>query len=195
MEADTLRKPAPALAVFPAVPSIPTTALADLIEAHRAAYAAFCAAIDPLEAAEPDKETLVPGFGDKCYRAGDRYDDIVAHIEYDFDAELKKLTTLSALSPALAEQARTLLEARKAFCLARLDEVFADHSAAEVAYNDASSAEDEALMAICEHRCASLEEAAVRAKYLVDSGVDLQTEHNDALFASFLPEEVELDAT
>jgi hypothetical protein len=34
------------------------------------AYAAICAAIDPLEAAEPDRETPIPGFGDKSYPAG-----------------------------------------------------------------------------------------------------------------------------
>src|ERR1700674_3749359 len=109
-----------ALAVLPVVARPPsTTRLSALIEAHRAARAAFCEAIDVLEAAEPDAETRIPGFGDKFYRAGDRYDDIGAHIEHDFAKELEKTATISALSPELGEQARAVLEARKAFCLAR----------------------------------------------------------------------------
>jgi len=178
----------PALAILPGASPPSTTQLAALIEAHRTARATFCAAIDPLEAAEPDEETVIPGFGGSSYPARQRKDDIAEEIERDFAAELKKTATISALSPALGEQARAVLEARKAFCVARLEEAFADHSLAETAYNSASNAEDEALMAICEHRCSSLEEAAIRAKYLGDFPVDLQTEHIDALFASFLPE-------
>jgi hypothetical protein len=142
-----------------------------------------------LEAAEPDEETVIPGFlGDNEYEASGRAGDIVERLEQEFAEELKKTATISALSPELGEQARAVLEARKTFCLARLEEAFADHSLAETAYHSASGAEDEAMMAICEHRCSSLEEAAILAKYLVDSRVDLQTEHIDALFASFLPE-------
>jgi aminopeptidase N len=180
----------PALAILPAVagPSS-ATLLSALIEAHRTARAAFCDTIDPLEAAEPDLEAVTPSFDDAApYQAHQRKDDIAEQIEEDFAAELKRTATISALSPALGEQALAVLEARKAFCVARLEEAFADHSLAETAYNSASNAEDEALMAICEHRCSSLEEAAIRAKYLGDFPVDLQTEHIDALFASFLPE-------
>jgi hypothetical protein len=180
----------PALAILPAAAGPPSAPqLSALIEAHRAAYTAFCAAIDPLEAAEPDEETVIPGFlGDNEYEASGRAGDIVERLEQEFAEELKKTATISALSPELGEQARAVLEARKTFCLARLDEAFAGYAIAEAAYNDASAAEDEALMAICEHCCSSLEEAAIRAKYLADSPVDLQTEHIDALLASFLPE-------
>jgi hypothetical protein len=178
----------PALAVLPVMAPASTTQISALIETHRAAYAAFCATIDPLEAAEPDKETPVPGFGDKSYCAGDRYDDIVAHIDHAYAAELEKTAAISALSPEIGRQARALLEARKAFCLSRLDEVFADHAIAEATWNGAREAEDDAIMAICEHRCSSLEEAAIRARYLASPTIDLQTEHVDALLASFLPE-------
>jgi aminopeptidase N len=179
----------PALAILPAASAPSTPQLSALIEAHRAAWAAFCAAIDPLEAAEPDLEAFTPSFDDAHpYRAHQRKDYISEQIEEDFAEALKKTATISALSPALGEQARAVLEARKTFCLARLEEAFADHALAETAYNSANDTEDEALMAILEHRCSSLEEVAIRAKYLVDSRVDLQTEHIDALFASFLPE-------
>jgi hypothetical protein len=109
-----------------------------------------------------------------------------------FAEELKKTAAISAHSPELGERARAVLEARKAFCLARLEEAFAEHALAETANDSASGTEDEALMAICEHRCSSLEEAALRAEYLADSRIDLQTENIDALLASFLPEGEEL---
>jgi hypothetical protein len=182
----------PALAVLPAAAGPPSTPqLSALIEAHRAARAAFCEAIDALEAAEPDNETRIPGFGDKFYRAGDRYDDIVAHIDHDHAKEIGKTATISALSPALGEQARAVLEARKAFCLARLDEAFAGYAIAEAAYNSASAAEDDAVTAICAHRCATLEEVAIKCRYLLrDSPIkdEIQTEHYDALLGSFLSE-------
>jgi hypothetical protein len=182
---------APALAILPAAASLPTRTLADLIEAHRGARAAFCEAIDALEAAEPDEETRIPGFGDKFYRAGDRYDDIVAHIDHDYAKEIGKTATISALSPALGERARAVLEARKAFCLARLDEAFAGYAIAETAYNAASAAEDDAVTAICAHRCATIEEVATKVRYLLrDSPIkdEIQTEHYDALLGSFLSE-------
>jgi hypothetical protein len=95
------------------------------------------------------------------------------------------------LSPALGEQARAVLEARKAYCLARLDEAFAGYAIAEAAYNDASAAEDDAVTAICAHRCATLEEVAIKCRYLLrDSPIkdEIQTEHYDALIGSFLSE-------
>ena len=66
----------PALAILPGASPPSTTQLAALIEAHRTARATFCAAIDPLEAAEPDEETVIPGFGDCSYPARQRKDDI-----------------------------------------------------------------------------------------------------------------------
>jgi hypothetical protein len=179
----------PALAILPAIARPPSTSrLSALIAAHRAAQAAFCEAVDALEAAEPDKEIVIPGIGAQIPVKSHRYGDLKTYFEDDFVEELEKTATISALSPALGEQARAVLEARKADCLARLEEAFADHSLAETAYDSANGVEDDALMAICAHRCASLEEAAIRAKYLVDSRVDLQTEHIDALLVSFLPE-------
>jgi hypothetical protein len=182
----------PALAILPAAASPSSMPqLSALIEAHRKARATFCAAIDPLEAAEPDEETVIPGFGGSSYPARQRKDDIAEEIERDFAAELKKTATISALSPALGEQARAVLEARKAFCLARLDEAFAGYAIAEAAYNDASAAEDDAVTAICAHRCATLEEVAIKCQYLLrDSPIkdEIQTEHYDALLGSFLSE-------
>jgi hypothetical protein len=69
--------------------------------------------------------------------------------------------------------------------------VFADYAIAETAYNAASAAEDDAVTAICAHRCATIEETTIKLRYLLrDSPIkdEIQTEHYDALFASFLPE-------
>jgi hypothetical protein len=182
----------PALAILPAVASPPSTPqLSALIEAHRAARAAFCQAIDVLEAAEPDKETVIPGIDVPYPVKSHRYEDIKACIEDDFAEELEKTATVSALSPALGEQARAVLEARKAFCLASLDEAFAGYAIAETAYIAASAAEDDAVTAICAHRCNTLEEVAIKCRYLLrDSPIkdEIQTEHYNALFGSFLPE-------
>jgi hypothetical protein len=182
---------APALAILPAAASIPTTTLADLIEAHRGARAAFCEAIDALEAAEPDEETVIPGIDVPIPVKSHRYEDLKAYVEDDFAEELEKTATIAALSPALGEQARAVLKARKAFCLARLDEVFAGFAIAEAAYNAASAAEDDAVTAICAHRCATIGETTIKLRYLLrDSPIkdEIQPEHYDALFASFLPE-------
>jgi len=186
----------PALAVLPGAAGPPsTTQLSALIEAHRAARAAFYEAIDALEAAEPDKETVIPGIDAPYPVKSHRYEDLKAYIEDDFAEELEKTATISALSPALGEQARAVLEARKAFCLARLDEAFAGYAIAETAYNAASAAEDDAVTAICAHRCATLEEVAIKCRYLLrDSPIkdEIQTEHYDALLGSFLSEAEDL---
>jgi hypothetical protein len=108
-----------ALAMLPvAVGPSWTPRLSTLIEAHLAARAAFNGAIDALEAADPEDEIVIPAFGGKSYEAADGYQDIAAHIEHDFIAELEKTATISALSPELGERAGDFLEARKAFCLA-----------------------------------------------------------------------------
>src|SRR5579863_8699691 len=81
----------PALAILPVASAPSTPQLSALIEAHRAARAAFCATIDPLEAAEPDLEAVIPSFDDAApYRAHQRKDDIAAQIEEDYAAELKR---------------------------------------------------------------------------------------------------------
>jgi hypothetical protein len=182
----------PALAILPAAAGPPsTTQLSALIEAHRKARAAFCRAIDVLEAAEPDKETVIPGIGAPIPVKSHRYEDLKTYVEDDYAEEIEKTATISALSPALGEQARAVLEARKAFCLARLDEAFADHAIAEAAYNAASAAEDDAVTAICAHRCATLEEVAIKCRYLLrDSPIkdEIQTEQYDALLGSFMSE-------
>jgi nitrogen fixation-related uncharacterized protein len=201
MNAPTTRRAAlaalaslPALAVLPAVAMASTTQLAALIEARRAAWAAFGVTVTALEAAEPDKAIVIPGVGASWYPVkSHQYEDLKNHIEDDFADEIEKTTTISALSPTLAEQARTLLEARRAFCFDHLDEVFADYKVAKAAWDEANDAEEVAMMAVCSYRCSSIEEVAIKVRYLV--GVDEITElQRDAFLASFLPEGEEFEA-
>jgi hypothetical protein len=180
----------PALAILPAAASPPsTTALANLIEEHRAAWAAFGRLVEALEAAEPDGSILVPCLASEPIAVkGQRREGLINIIEDNFKSEAKKLRRLTELSPELGGAALERLEGARDACRARLEEVFADYRVVEDTYDNAGDAEDDALMAICAHRCASLEEAAIRARYLTSNTIDLQTQHIDALFASFLPE-------
>jgi hypothetical protein len=179
----------PALAILPAAASPPpTTALANLIEEHRAAWAAFGRLVDALEAAEPDKSILVPCLAREPIAVGSSREGLINVIEDNFESEVRKLNRLLELSPELGAAACDRLAQERDACRARLEEVFADYRVVEDAYDNAGDAEDDALMAICAHRCASLEEAAIRARYLTSNTIDLQTRHIDALFASFLPE-------
>ena len=167
--------------------SIPTTILADLIEAHRGARAAFCEARDA---------------GSRRARRGNpsgyrRPISVKSHRHEDRKPTSKTISLRSSKNgdgfgvvSRAGEQAQAVLEARKAFCLARLDEVFAGYAIAETAYNAASAAEDDAVTAICASRCATLEEVAVKCQICLRGTIkdEIQTEHYDALLGSFLSE-------
>ena len=76
-------------------------------------------------------------------------------------------------------------------CLARPDEAFADHSVAEAVYNATRAAEEDAVNAICAHRCATAEETAIKLRYLLrDTPIkdEIQIDQYQILVASFLPE-------
>jgi hypothetical protein len=71
---------------------------------------------------QPDEETVIPGIDTQYPIKSHKCEDIKAYIEDDFAEEIEKTATISALSPDLGQQTRAVLEARKAFCLADLDE-------------------------------------------------------------------------
>jgi hypothetical protein len=176
-----------------AASAMPATKLQSLIDAHLAARGVLERATSDAEAAEPDGEALITGPDGHFYEARLGSDNIREYMERDF-ATLDGMTpSLSRLSPALGEEARALLEALKASCLASLEETFAAYAKAGVAWRSAVDVEEEAAMAICAHRCSSIEEAAVKFQYLFrDSPFkdELQPEHIEALAESFLPEGV-----
>ena len=174
----------PALAILP---PFPPTELVDLIVAHRKTSAAFGAAVATLEAAEPDSGVRLSFLGRELCAIGDSDPGrLIEEMEIIFQHELEKLSTISRLSPELGEAARGRLETGKADCLAQVEEVFADHRGAEQAYDDALDAEDNALLALCSHRCTSIEEIAVKVRYLASLGCDLEPRQRDAFFWSIL---------
>jgi hypothetical protein len=61
--------------------------------------------------------------------------------------------------------------------------------AAEAATRTVSAAEDDALMYLLAHRCATMEEAAIKFRYLHDSPIvdELQPDQVEASLGSFLP--------
>jgi hypothetical protein len=117
-----------------------------------------------------------------------RTDDLFNVIEENFESEAKKLRRLTELSPELGAAARDRLAQERDACRGRLEEVFADYRVVEDAYEDASDAEDDALMAICAHRCASMEELATKVRYLAGLDSQLEPDQVKTFFASFLPE-------
>ena len=185
----------PALAILPAAASPSTTRLSALIEAHRAAWAPFARATEALEAAEPDPDIRVSYLGrELCAIGHSSREDLISEMEVVFQFEVKKLSTLSSLSPEMGKAACGALETGRAAYLAQLDEVFAGHMAAEKVWQAALAAEEGAILAICEHRCASMEEVATKVRYLADLDFMLEPNQSSAFFASFLPEGEEVEA-
>ena len=185
----------PALAVLPAAALASTLRLSALIEAHHAAWASFARATEALEAAEPDPDLRVSYLGPElCAIRHSSREDLISEMEVVFQFELKKLSTLSSLSPEMGKAACGALETGRAAYLAQLDEVFAGHMAAEEVWRAALAAEEGAILAICEHRCASMEEVATKVRYLADLDFMLEPNQSSAFFASFLPEGEEVEA-
>jgi hypothetical protein len=92
------------------------------------------------------------------------------------------------LSPEIGEAARSQLEAKRQDCLAQIEAAFADYEAAERAVRAAEKVRDEALLAVCGHRCASPDELAVKLRHLADGGFCLEEDQSAALYKSLLPE-------
>jgi hypothetical protein len=184
---------APALAILPAAALPPITALANLIEEHRAAWAASGQLVEALEAAEPDGSILVPCLAREPTAVKGRIrEDLINVIEENFEFEVKKLNRLLELSPELGAAALERLERERDACRARLEEVFADYRVAEDAWQEASDAEEDALTAICAHRCASMEEVATKVRYLAGLGSELMPNQRKAFFGSFFADGEEI---
>jgi hypothetical protein len=155
----------PALAILPAVAiASPTSTarLADLIAAHRAAEDAVVDADEAAsERADPDVRVSFLGrelSGDKTRL------EWMEHIDFLFQREMWGLATLLRVSPELGEAARGIIEKGKADCLAQIDEAHTDWDAADKAVGDADKVQNEALLAVCAHRCNSVEELTIKVR-------------------------------
>jgi hypothetical protein len=89
-------------------------------------------------------------------------------------------------SPALAQLIERHRAAHRAFCDTLSENGENDGSPA---YDAASDAEGDTLLALCSHRCETIEEASAKAAYLLTRSVleILDYEHVTALLQSFAP--------
>jgi hypothetical protein len=177
--------------------------LLGLIEAHRAAHSAFCRAIDhenemeeAYEAAFP-QTIQVPSLIGGGLSMSNGYDECKKFIADSYQCQRDHLTPLSRIAPELAEQARAALDVKEVENMALIDEVFAEEetrkevfgfAAAMRAKEEADDAEIEAAVALCVYPCKTIDEAAIKAKYLKSAPGfkdGLQPDHAEALLKSF----------
>lgn len=197
---------APALA-FPAFAQAKSR-LADLIEAHRSAAAAYLAAVEAEEAiedlrdtdfleialrqgriqVEPDKigRAVVEKQIRDSYRGARVFADNAHRVLLDdqvFAAQSAALDAAEAADLATVAAAYESYEARPA---GRAVAQAVERTAR------ASAEEDAAMLALCSYRCKTIEEAGQRAAYLLGPGAwdkdDPLEEHVIALLRSFAPE-------
>ena len=197
-------------AVVPATADAGTGELLALIDAKKAAYAAFLAAIDREQEAEHGyfarckREILVPlsiGGAQSLYIKSDDYaDHCREEIGKRYAEAEHRLDGLKHASPETAAKAREELRKAHAADLRGLRRIVREEQArrkdfgleqAKAAWSDANDADRDALTAICGHRCRSFEELRIKAEFLLESTggrfEELQPDEVEALLRSFLP--------
>jgi hypothetical protein len=145
---------------------LPDDALSALFEAHRRAKAEFEAAIDALEAAQPDPETRVVGLAGCDYSLRNSREVITNEIERHYERLRDHLGALAKFAPSAVEPAFAALEQEREAAFDRFRNAYARHDAAQSVYDEKDAAEHDALMAICAHRCGSIDELARKSAYL-----------------------------
>jgi hypothetical protein len=174
--------------------SSPRPPLSALIEAHRAAEAVFRDHVDALELAErPDKTISIPGTLGKPVPVTGGPEELIKRVEAAVELQRDETARVSKLYPDLGEAIRNRLETERAAAMARIEEAFAGYRAAKDAYDAANAASDDILLQICAFRCTSLEEVAVKIRYLAGLGNMLEPDQGTAFYASFLPEGEEIE--
>jgi hypothetical protein len=192
---------APALAILPAIAvasPASTARLADLIASHDVALTAMWAADEAAgELADPDFSS-VSFLGRPLQRSIDDVEAtrerLIQETELMCELEIRRIDTLLRVSPELGEAALAVLEKGRADCLAQIDDVHADYLAAERAVNEADKVRNEALLAVCGHRCASVDELTIKVRYLASWGRQLLLDQSAAFYRSLLPEGEEIAA-
>jgi hypothetical protein len=178
----------PALSITAVTGVGATDTLSDLIAAHRKAREAFDDVVDDLEAAEPDKEARIEGLAGSDYKLSLGKDTITERIGEHCESISGMIRKFAPCSTVAGEELVTAVERERDAALAGVAEAFARYDAAEQLYRDASDVETAALMAICEHRCASPDELARKFQHLwTYRGEMLDENYQAAIFGSFLP--------
>lgn len=169
-------------------PSASEGDLSALVGAHKAASAAFEAAIDRegdlKEAyfAANRKEHLAPlsiGGALSLYVSEDMdeaFSNCEKRMKEEYDTQIRKIGVLARIEPRLAEEAQLALHAKLSADVAALEKLTAEEkerqsafgwSAAVAEYQRASDDETKALLALLAHRCTSLEQCRAKASYLM----------------------------
>ncbi len=163
-------------------------ALAKLIAAHANALQAFRAAIDALDAAKPADGAYINGPGGFAYFPEMGQDSAAEHVEHDFRLFARATRAIASVSPDLGAQVAAIFAAERSATLARLEALFAPQVAAKARWTETCAVEEAAMLALCSHRCATLDEQGRKLGYLARFLDSLGTEQHDALFAAMLPE-------
>jgi hypothetical protein len=187
--------------------------IVELIDNHRSAREAFDRVVDNLERiddayrdAHGSEEIIVPSLlgGGISLRMGD--EECRKHISSGYENQRRGLAPLGRIAPDLAEQARAALDAKEAENMALVDKLFAEGeerkerfglAAVERSWKEASEAEEAAARALCAYHCETLEEARIRAEYILATPLireDGNGEYFEALVWSFLPIEGALES-
>jgi hypothetical protein len=196
-------------AVVTAIPAVGTFSksassdLTRLIKEHRVAYRAFCKAITREEKmngaykkAHTDKTTVLCLLGGG-YSLSSGYEFCQENIASAYRNQRDRLPQLTRVAPDLAEQFRSVMDAKEAENMDVLDRTFAEEEARKEAFGLARAereleatgeAELEAAIAVCAYPCATLEQVRLKAEYLAKApGLSdgLQEEQVEALLQSF----------
>jgi hypothetical protein len=166
-----------------ALPVRPDT-LSALIATHREKRDAYERALDELEAAWPPDDARVSCLAGDSYALRDGKDQIRWAITGRFRGLAEDLKMFAEIAPGLGAEALPALERERDAALARLDEAFAREEAADELLTEALEAEEEAILAVCKHRCSSPGEIRQKFQYLATYQDELSDEQREALFAS-----------
>lgn len=186
-----------ALASLPALALLPTAAMAaptstdrltDLIAVHDAALAAIQTVDKALDELTYPPDASV-SFLEQEIRPIGGPGTLRGRLTRSVDLNFRMAVhTISMLSSEIGEAARVQLEAKRADSLAQIAAAYADYDEAERAVRKAEKVRDEALLAVCGHRCASPDELAIKLRHLAGGGFCLEEDASNALYKSLLPE-------
>jgi hypothetical protein len=166
-----------------ALPARPDT-LSTLIATHREKREAYERALDELEAAWPPADARVKCLAGDSYALRDGKDKIRWAITGRFGSLVENLKLFAEIAPNLGAEALPALERERDAALARLDEAFARKEAADERVDEATMAEEDAILAICECRCSSFADLEQKFGYLTTYRDELSDGQREALFAS-----------
>jgi len=180
------------------------TNIYELIDAHRGAHQAFERAIDDLQRFEDAyEEAHGDGFQVPCLLGGSMgsingYEECKRHFKSAYETNRRNMRCLSNIAPELAEQALAAFDSKEIENMALIDELFAEEAArrekfglaeAERRREETGEAERVAALALCSYQCQALEEARIRAEYIMQASIihEDEGEYFSALLRSFMP--------